>query len=72
MSTGGEEAFNKTTAPGDDPGNDAFNKAFNKTNFPGDDAGVEAPGDNVGNTDRFLPCWILFLVRTQIMLLTVI
>ena len=48
----GEKTFNKTAALGDDAADDAGN--------PGDDAGNDAT-----KTDRFLPCWILFLVRTK-------
>ena len=46
---------------------DIGEKTFNKTAAPGDDVADDTgdDGDDATKTDRFLPCWILFLVRTK-------
>ena len=49
ISADGEKTFNKTAAPGDAPG---YAPSYD-------------PADDADKTDRFLPCWVLFLVRTK-------
>ena len=46
---------------------DIGEKTFNKTAAPGDDVADDTgdDGNDATKTDRFLPCWILFLVRTK-------
>ena len=41
---------------------DLNNSSLDKDNLDREDLGL---GDDAGNTDRFLPCWVLFLVRPQ-------
>ena len=42
-------------------------ETFNKTSAPGDNVADDTGdhGDDAAKTDRLLPCWILFLVRTK-------